>query len=396
VLAIREALNTLGLREFLDEFWDREVAFVQGSESVFRDLGKLLVDIGSFLDRTDIRFPSLRLVKDGVEIPLEDYAKELRLGPHLSNDWIDNERVFHEYRQGATIVLQLLHNSLPSLAQAVNDLEELFGCNIHVSCFITPPGSQGFTAHYDTYSFFAIQLFGEKRWSLYNNTPLLPIREDREIEEPWTPVPPARELTMRAGDLLYVPRGRYHSALTSTTASVHVTVGLFAVNWLDVFRASWAPLQSDPRLRSCPPRMQEAGIRGSGEAEGIKADILRQINLAAGIEKLEDEVFARHVDSRCGRLLDLLELSAGGVVDRYCLQSIPYRLEGRGGNIVLRFANKELCFPGYVEPVLKAMCESASVFSAEELPRALDDDSKRVLLRVLVEEGFLGIPRSTV
>lgn len=391
--AIEAAIETLGPSAFRDEFWDKEVAFVPSSDESGVELEGLLESISGFLDRTDIRFPSLRLVKDGKELPLEDYTKELRIGPHISQDWIDNERLFQQYRQGATIVLQLLQNSLPDFGRHVNAMEQLFGCNIHASCFVTPPGSQGFTPHYDTYSFFAVQLFGEKKWSLYDSTPLLPIREDRENEAPWTPVPPTKEVTLRPGDVMYVPRGRFHSAFTSTSASVHMTVGLFAVNWIDVIKSSWTTLQVDPRLRASPPNLLDDKDGHSDSVLEIEGVLRDRIDLAAGVKRIRDDVFARHVDTRRGRLLDLLRLSVAEPARACALQPIPYRLEIRNEHVYLQFANKEIRFPGYVYPVLTAICRSEPVFYIDSLPKTLDEESMYFLIRTLTEEGFLGIPR---
>jgi hypothetical protein len=55
--------------------------------------------------------------------------------------------------------IQHMQKALTDFASVANRLEEFFGASIHSSCFITPPNSQGFTAHYDTYSFFAVQLY---------------------------------------------------------------------------------------------------------------------------------------------------------------------------------------------------------------------------------------------
>src|SRR6266571_7116504 len=111
---IESALSSLGRERFYKQFWDKAVAYVPREGNACEETKELLDQISSFLDRTDIRYPNLRLVKDGKEIPLEDYTQELRSGPHRSHDWIVNELVFDQYQKGATIVLQMLQNSLPS------------------------------------------------------------------------------------------------------------------------------------------------------------------------------------------------------------------------------------------------------------------------------------------
>jgi hypothetical protein len=392
VLAIKSAILSIGLDKFSSKFWDKAVAFIPRTDSTNEELRDILNHISAFLDRTDIRYPSLRLVKDGKEIPLEDYTTELRIGPHSSHDLISNELVFNHYNNGATIVLQMLQNSLPSFGECVNEMEGYFSSNVNVSCFITPPEAQGFTAHYDTYSFFAVQLFGEKKWSLYNATELLPIREDRENEKPWVPTVPEKEITIGSGDVMYVPRGRYHSAVTSSSASIHLTVGIFSPNWIDITKSSLAELQFLPKFREstlgCPSNYDDEEIRISETEQLLRS----KIDLRAGIKRLDDRVFSRHVDSRKGRLHDLLILSKNELLPNYELQPIPYRLTKRLGLSVLQFADKELQFPEYIYPVISAICATKKPFKVEQLPKLLDDKSFQILLRKLVAEGFLHVP----
>ena len=389
--AIRSAISSIGLEQFHDQVWEKSVAFVPSTGKLSQELKDIYDWISEFLDRTDIRYPSIRVVKDGKEIPLEDYAKELRIGPHLSHDWINNELIFYHYQQGATIVLQRLENSLPLLGKTVNEMASYFSANLHVSCFITPPNSQGFTPHYDTYSFFAVQLFGEKKWNLYDATELPPIRVDRELEMPWVSVPPEREITIREGDVMYIPRGRYHSAFTSSSASIHLTVGLYPPNWLDVTKSSIDELQLMPKFRES---VNDCCNQKDMEQHVVEIEQLlhSQLDLRAGMKKFRAQVFSRSIDSRKGRLQDLLLLSTNNQILNYELQPIPHRLAMRDDHAVLQFANKELRFPKSAYPALTAICEKRTLFQLQELPRILDDKSYHVLLRKLVGEGFLHIP----
>jgi|CXWL01.1.fsa_nt_gi hypothetical protein len=386
--AIETAIESIGREAFHADFWDKAVAHFPGGPEQAAEARDLLNTISSFLDRTDIRYPSLRLVKDGKEIPLENYTRELRLGPHVSHDWIVNELVFHHYLQGGTIVLQMLQNSLPSYGRIANHLEQYFGANIHVSCFITPPNAQGFTAHYDTYSFFAVQIVGKKVWSLYNSTLHLPIRDDREHDESWHLVAPETELEMQTGDVLYVPRGKYHSAQTTSAASVHVSIGVFSPNWIDAARAALTELQSLPDLRQAISDFSSAAMRSSEAGEFVRS----HLDVELGAAKLRDEVFAKHVDSRSGRLHDLLLLSDNSAMRTFeTYRFLPYRLSICGTNAVLRFANKELKFPAFVYSTLIVIAEQRERFSVSELSNTLDNQSMNVLLKRLVCEGFLHI-----
>jgi lysine-specific demethylase/histidyl-hydroxylase NO66 len=392
MLAIQEALATIGFAAFCEKFWDNEVVAVPRTKSASQDLEDLLEAISSFLDRTDIRLPDVRLVQEGREFPLESYTRELRVGSYVSHDWVDKERMFQAYKEGATIVLQVLRHNLPSFGTSINSLERLFGCTVNASCFITPSGSQGFSPHYDTYSSFAVQLVGEKRWKFYGNAPLLPIGED-QVEEDWESVQPTEEIILRPGDVLYVPRRHYHSACATEAASVHMSIALLSADWIHIMRASLANLTLDPRLRVSPPSMRLPS-RGDESTLEIERIVCSQLDLSAGLKSISDDVFFHHVDTRSGRLLDLLELSRNDVIESYQLQPVPYRLTLQDEHALLQFANKELRFPDHVYPVLTAICSFNSSFGVNSLPETHDEDSMLLLLRTLTEEGFLRIART--
>jgi lysine-specific demethylase/histidyl-hydroxylase NO66 len=129
-------IDPIAVDEFVDAYWEKQLLYLDRKGE--RDFDEIISvdDIDDFLSRTDIRHPSLRLVQDGTEIPLQDYTRELKLGAHVSHDLIDNERMLPRFHQGAT----------------------------HGNRFVTPAGSQGFTSHYDTYSFFVLRLEGTKLW----------------------------------------------------------------------------------------------------------------------------------------------------------------------------------------------------------------------------------------
>jgi Cupin superfamily protein len=381
--AVASAIDQLGgEREFFAKYWDACHGHVTATASGYRDQQGMVEELDHFLDRTDIRYPSLRLVRDGVEVPLADYARELRLGPHISNDWIVNEEVFARYNAGATIVLQMLQHCVPGFGQSANAIETMFGANVQLSAFITPPSAQGFTAHYDTYSFFAIQLYGSKRWSLYDRTSLLPVRDDRDSDDKWVEVPPTCELKLCAGDVLFVPRGLYHSAKTSDEPSVHMTVGIFRPTLLDVFRDSLPLLQAGQSLR------QSVSTSAADDSASIRTFVGERLDPSYGLERTRARVFDRHIDARSGRLADLLSRRFESS-DRFVRQPIPYVLASGPNALHLRYCGKELTFPSFSKELIEYICAARGPFSRQSLPRIIDDDSRNVLLEHLVTEGFI-------
>jgi ribosomal protein L16 Arg81 hydroxylase len=391
-VVLDQLITPLSPRKFLDEFWEKRPFYLDG-ENV-RNFNEIITidDLDKFLSRTDIRHPSLRLVKNGSEIALEDYTRELRLGPHVSHDLIDNEKVFANFNEGATIVLQSLQHNISQFGLFTNALEVAVGCNVHGSCFITPPNAKGFTSHYDTYSFFALQIAGTKRWEIYPRTRLPPIDEDRDTEEPWVACEPCRTHLLKPGDLLYIPRGWYHAATTTNSTSIHLTIGLFLPTWLDIIRSALIRLHMTEELRLVP-----ANFSAGRELHLDKGDISRIIDflsknmdLEGGLEDLKSKYFGRHVDTRSRRLKDLIGLEGLSDTSRVGIQSmLPYKkVQADHGGLHLLFLGKEISLPPAATGTIAFLEKNGSARICDIID-AVDISSRRIIIEALLREGFL-------
>ena len=82
----------------------------------------------------------------------------------------------------------------------------------------------------------------------------LPLRGQAFDPDKHAPGPPTREFTLQAGDLLYCPRGLFHSARSTDEASLHITLGLIGKTWADVMiEAVSAACLASPAFRANLP-----------------------------------------------------------------------------------------------------------------------------------------------
>lgn len=143
---------------------------------------------------------------------------------------------------GASLVIDGMEDQLAELRQMCRVLGTRFGAKATVNLYASRRGVQGFASHCDPHEVFAIHCQGEKVWRIYENAEEAPveaslIRDADYIEQRKGRV--VMEVTMRPGDLLYIPRGVYHDALASTDRSLHMTFGvqpLYGVVVLDLLR----------------------------------------------------------------------------------------------------------------------------------------------------------------
>jgi ribosomal protein L16 Arg81 hydroxylase len=70
------------------------------------------------------------------------------------------------------------------------------------------------------------------------------------------------DVTLRAGDTMYLPRGWLHQALTTGSDSLHITVGVNVRRWIDEARAALTDSEGELALRDSidaapPPELPE-------------------------------------------------------------------------------------------------------------------------------------------
>ena len=135
--------------------------------------------------------------------------------------------------QGVSIVLDGIHKYAPPIATLADAIERRIGHKVGVNCYITFGTTSAFNPHYDTHDVLAIQVQGAKRWRGYGIPIAYPL-EDFPPEGNIAFGDPVWEQLIEPGDVLYVPRGEAHDAVSEVKPSVHLTFGILAPNGLDL------------------------------------------------------------------------------------------------------------------------------------------------------------------
>ena len=338
-----------------------------------------MADVERLVSSGGLRAPGVRLVREGGTIAESAYTTDISWRPKPFLGVVDADRVAAAFAEGATIVLQALHHSWPPLARFCRALEAELQCGVQANSYYTPRRSQGFAVHHDTHDVFVLQVAGEKHWRVYEPLLELPLKGQR-----WSPSlgeagPTVTELTLRAGDTLYLPRGWLHDALTSETDSLHVTVGANVHTWVDAFRAALSECEDDVEFRRSVPDDGEPAV-----------DLLERLAGRLGPEDVRRRARAKLVASRRpildGQLEEVRTLDAVGLETQLERRStVIADLDGT----TLSFEGKLIAFPAGVQDELEAVFEAEGPFTTADLPGTLDDDGRLVLVRRLIREGFL-------
>jgi len=124
------------------------------------------------------------------------------------------------YARGCTIVVPGAEARHPFLARLALALTPQLGRYTQLNMYLTPPGGQGFSAHFDTMDVMIVQLSGAKHWwvhGMYMRNPLTSHvnRMDARFKVFDTSYTTLEIPLHKPGDTLYIPRGWIHQATAS-------------------------------------------------------------------------------------------------------------------------------------------------------------------------------------
>ncbi len=168
---------------------------------------------------------------------------------------------------GASLIANHLHRVCPEVGAIAHLLEREFAARVAANVYCSFKGVQAFGTHFDLHDVFAVQVEGEKTWRVYESradAPVLPLPPGDEIEK-WLTASRGKllfEVNMKPGDILYLPRGQYHDALTGAQASLHVTFGVSPATGLALFKLIENVVTQESAFRQYLPDARDPSALG--------------------------------------------------------------------------------------------------------------------------------------
>jgi hypothetical protein len=379
-VALARCVAPVDAEAFLEDLWEREPLHVGRDEPARFDALLNRSEAERLITATGMRTPAFRLVKAGGEV--SGYTSDIPWRPRPFTGAADVRRILAEFDAGATIVLQALHVTHEPVAAFARELELELRHPVQVNAYYTPSSAQGLPVHHDTHDVFVLQTSGEKRWLVYEPVLELPLRSQRYSPNMGEPGPVVLDVTLRAGDSLYLPRGWLHEAVTSEHDSLHLTVGVNVVTWFDALRAALDDAGGELALR----RSLEAG-----SADDALAALAGHLEVRE-IERRRNERLARRARPLLAEGFDQLR-GLEGLTAETPLERTPSHAFVRpdGDSLVLLHDGGELRLPAHVGDDLDEILTTDGTFTAAELAGPLDADGRLVLVQRLVREAVLRI-----
>jgi bifunctional lysine-specific demethylase and histidyl-hydroxylase NO66 len=310
----------------------------------------------------------------------------------LADGSLDIVRARNDFADGYTIVLDNVEQCVRTVGSLAHAIEVELNFATKVNAYVTPPGSQGFLAHYDEHDVLILQIQGSKVWHLYDGVDVPPHEMRRQEPVDMAGLPFPTDVRMEVGDVLYLPRGRVHAAEATSEPSVHLTVGIHAPTLLALLtRALYALSFSDDRvhIQLAPRHLDDPDVRAS--VSSLVRDVVEALEepsvIADGLGSLEEDLVKR---GRCPPVGSGISGTIG--IDEQTLVVKYHPLYARvadvSGGVALQFAQLVINAASDHKEAMQFLSKSTEPFRISDLP-GLSAAQQTELARTLIVSGFL-------
>lgn len=374
--------------EFDEKYFEKKHLYLSRNNTNYYSSVLTKTDLERILYEQVPKYPSVRLTNAKEDVPSDKY---------VNGDKVNTSSLLKYFAEGSTIVMSGLHEFNSGVGELVAHLQKTFYHKFQTNIYITPKNSQGFKVHYDTHDVFVLQVHGKKTWKVYGENPLTLPNKMQEFEPgKYQHGPLIEQLELKAGDLLYLPRGVMHQAETDDELSIHITLGWLGFTWTDLIVESVLEYsKKNPELRKfLPHKMLRRGVQDD-DKENFKTlllNIAENLSLQESANRFKREI-AISQKPNISQLLtngDLISEISSETKFRV-RKNILYFIKRRNESIILEWLGKEVEFPEYTSEAIEYISKKSEVFGIADIPDCLDDEGKIVLVTRLIKEGLVQI-----
>jgi ribosomal protein L16 Arg81 hydroxylase len=384
---VAKLLNPISTETFFAEYWEQKPLFVsRGKPGYYAPLLKA-DQIDPLL--TALAPQDITLVNADAPLEVEEMARK-----NTGTAPLEVVRGCQLFLQGATIIFGSAHERLATLAALCRHLEIAFSAPLQANLYMTPAHGAGLKAHYDTHDTILVQLAGSKEWAIFDppmSLPLVGQKFDETIHEFGEPIV---SLVLRAGDLLYIPRGFGHRGRARDDTSVHVTLGVLTYRWSEVLIESMAQTcLSDPAFRRALPTGFSRSDFDLTAARREFSDLMQRAAKLARLDpvlgRIADEFVTRRrafVPGQLGQAALAQNLAVGDEVG--VRSTALFRMRTEGPVVKILSQGREIAVP--VEAAGAIVFALGNLrYRVRDLPGDLSDEDKLAIVRHLIEEGLV-------
>ncbi|WP_040495546.1 JmjC domain-containing protein, partial [Fulvivirga imtechensis] len=237
---------------FTKNYWTRQPLLLTDKKWELNSLISI-TEIDRLITESRFTDKDIRLGKDGSTIPAYEYLDYVK-----GEGVVNPAKILHQYRNGASIILNRLNNHNYALAELCRLFDKKMKIlkECYTNIYITPPNSYSFPPHYDEQDVVVLQIEGEKQWKVFNPIVENPLEEQmyQDVAKTDYASDQVMNVTLAKDDILYVPRGFVHEVNTTDEPSIHITLTIIPYTWYDICQSTLKfAMANDAELRSAVP-----------------------------------------------------------------------------------------------------------------------------------------------
>lgn len=168
----------------------------------------------------------LKVIKRRRVNPVEYTEEFVDIG--LRRRRILKEKLYKYIGEGATLVLNRIELASEEVRDICLQVGRFTGMQTTANAYATIGQDPATSIHWDTHDVFIVQLKGRKRWEVYPPTLELPLENQVSTpDESRTSSEAFVDTELKAGDILYLPRGWWHRVTpVEGYDTIHLTVAI--------------------------------------------------------------------------------------------------------------------------------------------------------------------------
>ena len=395
---LNKLLAPLSPKKFFRDVYGRSWFHFKAAERTRLDEYFSFAALGSLLARRALGLGYVAVYdRNGLLMSQEGLLSTSRHGPTF-----DPHRLMDAvFKQGGSLSLKHLHLFDPSVGRLANEVTAWLNHRVHINAYLTPAAGKTLGWHWDGYDVFILQTEGSKKWRIYE-----PLFDFASLETPhdcwlpteWRSSKKLATITLRKGDVLYLPAGFPHNVdATRDQHSLHVTVALVAWRWREILAAAVnEALTSGIQERSLrEPAWGVLDGRCSAEdrkrfqrAIGGLVAKLRDGSLEDTIQRMrasQEEVIQPEIEASWQTHVELDALSPSSYFRRTARAMTVAHM---AHFIQVRMSTTVLCCTRKAAPALRFILKG-EVFCLADLPGLTSLEERTELVRALVMGGAL-------
>lgn len=395
IKSLESLLYPITTKDFINDYFEKKVLHIKLDNNRTSNYYHSLLNrdtLDAFLNEQSVKFPDVQLVGTPDGFKHSSYL--------YGDNRVNVSKLYKYYHEGATINVVGLNRFLLNLGKLCNNLTKETSHVYQTNIYCTPSNTQGFKTHYDSHDVIVLQVHGNKEWEIYDSPIELPLKSSQSFTPEMDLNPTLKQtLTLKEGEMLYIPRGVMHNAKATDTSSIHITLGLLGTtihellsNYVNTFALN------NKELRKFLPLgyINNSSIKNKlkDDLKNLMMNYFEDETFNNVIDAMEDEIIRKVPTKVLGQLKDIDRLNENGINFNEVIYSIRDNLILKTQIIdeefVIKVNGSEHTFPDYVESTFNII-KAKETFSLKDLGNDLDDEGKEVLIEFLLKESVITI-----